>query len=396
MPSEQNDTPAPGSGGKGRPGMKGENGLPSWAVWILVGVVALAVVSALSLSAKPTDPIPFSEFTEQVEEGNIAKVTWNNVDQEITGTRKSGEEFTTTGPTEPPPELLTLMEDKGVNVEFSTPTASFLGQLIPLMLPILLIIGFFVWMQAPCAGTDGRHHVHRPLQGQDLLDRAPRHDLRRRRRLRGRQAGDQRGRRLPEGAGAASPRSAPASPRACCSSALRAPARPSIARAVAGEAGVPFLSVSGSDFMEMFVGVGASRVRDLFESARKLGRAIIFVDEIDSIGRKRGAGLGGGHDEREQTLNQMLSEMDGFEATEGIVMMAATNRPDILDPALLRPGRFDRQVVVPLPELDDRRAILEVHVRHKKLSPTSTSTWSPAARPACPVPTCRTWSTRRR
>ena len=141
-----------------------------------------------------------------------------------------------------------------------------------------------------------------------------------------------------------------------------------IARAVAGEAGVPFLSVTGSDFMEMFVGVGASRVRDLFQTARKLGRAIIFVDEIDSIGRKRGAGLGGGHDEREQTLNQMLSEMDGFEATEGIVMMAATNRPDILDPALLRPGRFDRQVVVPLPELDERRAILEVHCKHKRLA----------------------------
>ena len=142
-----------------------------------------------------------------------------------------------------------------------------------------------------------------------------------------------------------------------------------IARAVAGEAGVPFLSVSGSDFMEMFVGVGASRVRDLFQTARKLGRAIIFVDEIDSIGRKRGAGLGGGHDEREQTLNQMLSEMDGFEATEGIVMMAATNRPDILDPALLRPGRFDRQVVVPLPELEERLAILKVHTKGKRIAP---------------------------
>jgi cell division protease FtsH len=142
-----------------------------------------------------------------------------------------------------------------------------------------------------------------------------------------------------------------------------------IARAVAGEAGVPFLSVTGSDFMEMFVGVGASRVRDLFQSARKMGRAIIFVDEIDSIGRKRGAGLGGGHDEREQTLNQMLSEMDGFEATEGIVMMAATNRPDILDPALLRPGRFDRSVVVPLPESDERLAILNVHCKDKKIAP---------------------------
>src|ERR1019366_5549938 len=125
-----------------------------------------------------------------------------------------------------------------------------------------------------------------------------------------------------------------------------------MARAVAGEAGVPFLSVTGSDFMEMFVGVGASRVRDLFQTARKQAPAIIFIDEIDSIGRKRGAGLGGGHDEREQTLNQMLAEMDGFETTEGIVVMAATNRPDILDPALLRPGRFDRQIVVPLPDLD--------------------------------------------
>ena len=141
-----------------------------------------------------------------------------------------------------------------------------------------------------------------------------------------------------------------------------------IARAVAGEAGVPFVSVTGSDFMEMFVGVGAARVRDLFQTARKQAPAIIFVDEIDSIGRKRGAGLGGGHDEREQTLNQMLAEMDGFEATEGIVMMAATNRPDVLDPALLRPGRFDRQIMVPLPTQDERVAILKVHFRDKKIS----------------------------
>jgi cell division protease FtsH len=142
-----------------------------------------------------------------------------------------------------------------------------------------------------------------------------------------------------------------------------------LARAVAGEAGVPFMSVTGSDFMEMFVGVGASRVRDLFQNARKQAPAIIFVDEIDSIGRKRGAGLGGGHDEREQTLNQMLAEMDGFEATEGIVMMAATNRPDILDPALLRPGRFDRQIVVPLPDLEERLPILKVHCKDKRIGP---------------------------
>jgi len=140
-----------------------------------------------------------------------------------------------------------------------------------------------------------------------------------------------------------------------------------LARAVAGEAGVPFFSVSGSDFMEMFVGVGASRVRDLFATARKQSPAIVFVDEIDSIGRKRGAGLGGGHDEREQTLNQMLSEMDGFEPTEGVVVIAATNRPDVLDPALLRPGRFDRQIVVPLPDLEERLPILLIHSKGKPL-----------------------------
>jgi cell division protease FtsH len=140
-----------------------------------------------------------------------------------------------------------------------------------------------------------------------------------------------------------------------------------LAKAVAGEAGVPFLSVTGSDFMEMFVGVGASRVRDLFQTARKQAPAIIFVDEIDSIGRKRGAGLGGGHDEREQTLNQMLSEMDGFDSAEGVVMIGATNRPDILDPALLRPGRFDRQIVVPLPDLEERLPILQVHCRNKHI-----------------------------
>jgi len=143
-----------------------------------------------------------------------------------------------------------------------------------------------------------------------------------------------------------------------------------LARAVAGEAGVPFFSVSGSDFMEMFVGVGASRVRDLFATARKQAPAIVFIDEIDSIGRKRGAGLGGGHDEREQTLNQMLNEMDGFDPSEGVVVIAATNRPDVLDPALLRPGRFDRQIVVPLPDLDERLPILEVHSKNKPLDPS--------------------------
>jgi cell division protease FtsH len=141
-----------------------------------------------------------------------------------------------------------------------------------------------------------------------------------------------------------------------------------LARAIAGEAGVPFITITGSEFMEMFVGVGAARVRDLFKTARESRPSIIFVDEIDAIGRKRGTGLGGGHDEREQTLNQLLAEMDGFEAAEGIIILAATNRPDILDPALLRAGRFDRQVVIPLPTLAERRAILAVHCRAKRVS----------------------------
>ncbi len=142
-----------------------------------------------------------------------------------------------------------------------------------------------------------------------------------------------------------------------------------LAKAIAGEAGVPFFSISGSEFVEMFVGVGASRVRDLFEQAKKNSPCIIFIDEIDAVGRQRGAGLGGGHDEREQTLNQLLVEMDGFGANEGVIMIAATNRPDILDPALMRPGRFDRQIMVGYPDIRGREEILKVHSRNKPIAP---------------------------
>ena len=359
MPPEQNESPASGTG---------KSGLPSWLVWVLVAVVGLTVISALSLSSNQTKPIPYTSFTKQVSEGSIKTVTWNNVDQTITGTTKSGQEFSTTGPTTPPPELLTEMEDKGVELDFATPTPNLFAQLLPLLLPLLLIVGFFVWMNRRAQGqmsgimSIGRskaktYTTERPgtlfsdVAGYDGVKREVREvvDF-----LKEPERFLEIGARIPKGVLLVGPPGT---------------GKTLIARAVAGEAGVPFLSVSGSDFMEMFVGVGASRVRDLFESARKHGRAIIFIDEIDSVGRKRGAGMGGGHDEREQTLNQMLSEMDGFEGSEGVVIMAATNRPDILDPALLRPGRFDRQVVVPLPELDDRRHILAVHIRHKKLSP---------------------------
>ncbi|CAB4534217.1 unannotated protein [freshwater metagenome] len=366
MPAEQNKTSPSGSGGSGGSTGRTSN-LPSWLVWVLVLVVGLVVISALQLSSKKTEPIPYTQFTQEIQDGNVKSVTWNNVDATITGEMKSGEAFTTTGPTDPPPELLILMDEKDVAVEFDTPTAGFLMQIIPLMLPILLIIGFFVWMQRRAQGQMGgimsigrsrakTYSTERPatlfadVAGYEGVKREIREvvDF-----LQEPERFLEIGARIPKGVLLVGPPGT---------------GKTLIARAVAGEAGVPFLSVSGSDFMEMFVGVGASRVRDLFESARKHGRAIIFIDEIDSVGRKRGAGMGGGHDEREQTLNQMLSEMDGFEGTDGVVMIAATNRPDILDSALLRPGRFDRQVVVPLPELDDRRAILEVHVKHKKLS----------------------------
>ena len=161
-----------------------------------------------------------------------------------------------------------------------------------------------------------------------------------------------------------------------------------LARAVAGEAGVPFYSISGSDFVEMFVGVGASRVRDLFEQAKANAPAIVFVDEIDAVGRHRGAGMGGGHDEREQTLNQLLVEMDGFDVKGGVILIAATNRPDILDPALLRPGRFDRQIAVDRPDLQGRNEILEVHAKGKPLGRGRRPAGrSPAGPPASPVPT---------
>ncbi len=363
MPKEHNDPQDPQKGSKSGK----DSGMPTWLIPILLAVVALVMVSALTLPDRAGEDIEYSTFVAEVEDGNVKSVTWDNTNQKITGTTTNDEEFVTTGPVEPPPELQTLMKDKGVEVTFETPQPNFFTSMIPLLLPFLLIIGFFVWMQRRAQGQMGgimsvgrskakTYDTEQPgtlftdvagyegvkTEVQEVVEflKEPERFL-------------EIGARIPKGVLLVGPPGT---------------GKTLIARAVAGEAGVPFLSVSGSDFMEMFVGVGASRVRDLFESARKHGRAIIFVDEIDSIGRKRGAGLGGGHDEREQTLNQMLNEMDGFENTEGIVMMAATNRPDILDPALLRPGRFDRQVVVPLPELEDRKAILAVHIQHKKLS----------------------------
>jgi len=357
------------SGGK-RPGRSGRSdaGWPRWSLWVLLGLVTASIVASSLLSTSEDNSITYNKFLDRVEAGQVKSVEINNDNAHIRGERTDGAEFTTVGPLQGgiPEADLTLMREQGVSVEFKTPQSSFLATVLPLLLPVALLIGFFWWMQRRAQGqmsgimSIGRskaktYSTERP--GTTFADVAGYEGVKQEITevvdfLKHPDRFSEIGARIPKGVLLVGPPGT---------------GKTLIARAVAGEAGVPFLSVTGSDFMEMFVGVGASRVRDLFQSARKLGRAIIFVDEIDSIGRKRGAGLGGGHDEREQTLNQMLSEMDGFEATEGIVMMAATNRPDILDSALLRPGRFDRQVTVPLPELSDRRAILEVHVKHKRL-----------------------------
>ena len=355
--SPESPTPPPGeSRGNGRFGS--DQGWPRWTILVLVAVVVGAIMLQFLASSTKGNELSYGDFISKLQSNDIkgadvsqADATFDNTNGHISGTLSDGSSFTTTGPLQPPDADQQLMTEKGV--DFSTPTDSLLGTLLPLLLPVALLIGFFVWMQRRAQGQMGSimsigrskaktYSTEKPATTfadvagyagvkQDVTEVV---DF-----LKHPEKFGEIGARIPKGVLLVGPPGT---------------GKTLIARAVAGEAGVPFLSVTGSDFMEMFVGVGASRVRDLFQSARKMGRAIIFVDEIDSIGRKRGAGLGGGHDEREQTLNQMLAEMDGFEVTTGIVMIAATNRPDILDPALLRPGRFDRQVVVPLPELDDR------------------------------------------
>ena len=342
-------------------------------VWILLGsVVAVFMVSAL-LPGDESNEIPYNDFRDRVVEGEIAEAVYDNTNGDIDFTDIDGLEFRTTGPTPLPDADVALInesvfdEDGNGAFKFETPTTGFFTSILPLLLPVALLILFFWWMQRRAQGQMGSimsigrsraktYSTERP--GTTFDDVAGYEGVKAEITeivdfLKKPERFAEIGARVPKGVLLVGPPGT---------------GKTLIAKAVAGEADVPFLSVTGSDFMEMFVGVGASRVRDLFESARKMGKAIIFIDEVDSIGRKRGAGLGGGHDEREQTLNQMLSEMDGFEDSSGIVMLAATNRPDILDPALLRPGRFDRQVVIPLPELSDRQAILEVHAKGKRMA----------------------------
>ncbi len=339
-------------------------------IWAFALAVFSAFVFPSLFGSGDGDKITYVDFLTRVGDGQISEVEFDNTTGKITATIDDGSEtkVKTTGPLDLSDSDEAFLRSN-TDFEYNTPATYIVtGLLLPVLLPIGFIVLILVWFQRRAQGQMGSimsigrskaktYSTERP--GTTFDDVAGYAGVKQEIKevvdfLKDADRFAAIGARIPKGILLVGPPGT---------------GKTLIARAIAGEAGVPFLSVTGSDFMEMFVGVGASRVRDLFESARKMGRAIIFVDEIDSIGRKRGAGLGGGHDEREQTLNQMLSEMDGFEATEGIVMLAATNRPDILDPALLRPGRFDRQVMVPLPELEDRRAILDVHVKSKRMAP---------------------------
>jgi cell division protease FtsH len=362
------EIPPPPPGQERRPAGRfgGEQGWPRWVIWVFLAALAAVLLSLTMAKSSSGTEVKYGTFLQDLKAGEVKTATYDNTTGHISATLTNGDKVTSTGPTPLPDADAHLMASKGV--KFETPSSSFWETWIPLLLPVLIIIGAFIWLQRRAQGQMGgimsigrsrakTYSTERP--GTTFADVAGYDGVKQEITevvdfLKYPDKFAEIGARIPKGILLVGPPGT---------------GKTLLARAVAGEAGVPFMSVSGSDFMEMFVGVGASRVRDLFASARKMGRAIIFVDEIDSIGRKRGAGLGGGHDEREQTLNQMLSEMDGFEATTGIVMMAATNRPDILDPALLRPGRFDRQVVVPLPEYPERLAILGVHCKGKRIGP---------------------------
>ncbi len=340
--------------------------LRSITFWLLLILIAVSLVNLFEVNKQVPVALTYSDFMDHLARGEIAEI--RIVEQEATGKLADGREFSVVLPQDP--ALYEQMRQAGVLVDFAVPPPPpLLATLLTTLGPIILIIiAFFFIMQQTQGGGNKVMQFGK--------SRARLHNLEERKRVTFKDvAGADEvkeemqeivdylkhpkkyvdiGARVPKGV-----------------LLMGAPGtgKTWIARAVAGEAGVPFFSISGSDFVEMFVGVGASRVRDLFDQAKKSAPCIIFIDEIDAVGRQRGAGYGGGHDEREQTLNQLLVEMDGFGVNEGIIVMAATNRPDILDPALLRPGRFDRQITIDKPDIKERTEVLEVHSHGKPLAP---------------------------
>ena len=337
-------------------------------LWLIIGVVLVTAFNAFNMRNEPAEET-YSKFLAQVEAGQVQSAVFEG--GEITVTPKSGANFTVVMPSVGDPALIDTLLRAGVEVQGRMPEEQgFWAQLLFACLPILIIIAvFMLFMRQMQGGLGGRGNPmtfgksKARLLSEDQIkttfadvagvDEAKEDVQELVEFLRDPSKFQRLGGRIPRGTlMVGSPGTG----------------KTLLAKAIAGEAKVPFFSISGSDFVEMFVGVGASRVRDMFEQAKKQAPCIIFIDEIDAVGRHRGAGLGGGHDEREQTLNQLLVEMDGFEANDGIIVIAATNRPDVLDPALLRPGRFDRQVVVPLPDIRGREQIMKVHMRNVPVS----------------------------
>ena len=338
------------------------------AIWIIIALLLVALFNLVQNNPRSSraNEMNYSQFLNEVENRNVRSVTLAG--NQISGSLNNGQTFQTIAPNDP--QLVERLYSKGAGITVkpaSEDVPSLLGVLVN-WFPMLLLIAVWVFFMRQMQSGGGRALGFGKSKAKLLTEKQGRvtfddvagvdeakEDLQEIVEfLRDPQKFQRLGGRIPRGALLVGPPGT---------------GKTLLARAIAGEANVPFFTISGSDFVEMFVGVGASRVRDMFEQAKKNAPCIIFIDEIDAVGRHRGAGLGGGNDEREQTLNQLLVEMDGFEANEGIILIAATNRPDVLDPALLRPGRFDRQVVVPAPDIVGREKVLKVHVRKVPLAP---------------------------
>jgi len=338
------------------------------ALWIIIGLLLVALFNLFQSSStrSPQTSVPYSEFLQEVERGQVGDVTIKG--NQVSGHFTDGRSFSTYTPSDP--NLVERLSQKGVRIS-ALPDDSNVPSLFSVILswfPMLLLIGVWIFFMRQMQSGGGkamgfgksRARLLTEKVGRVTFDDVAGIDEAKQELeevvefLKDPQKFQRLGGKIPKGVLLVGPPGT---------------GKTLTARAVAGEANVPFFTISGSDFVEMFVGVGASRVRDMFEQGKKNAPCIIFIDEIDAVGRHRGAGLGGGNDEREQTLNQLLVEMDGFEANEGVILIAATNRPDVLDPALLRPGRFDRQVVVPNPDVAGREKILKVHMRKVPLAP---------------------------
>ena len=333
-------------------------------LYLLIILIAISVIDHFSAKGPVNHEINYTEFISQVDQGEVSKVVI--VENNIKGTLSDGTEFTTVAPGFPNQDdsLINRLQEKNVDIKAENPPEPpWWTTLLSSLLPIVVLVALWFFVMQQTQGGGGRVMSFGKSRAKMNADKVKVHfedvagaDEAKQELeevvefLKHPKKFNDLGARIPKGVLLFGPPGT---------------GKTLLAKAVAGEAGVPFFSISGSDFVEMFVGVGASRVRDLFEQAKKNAPCIVFIDELDAVGRQRGAGLGGGHDEREQTLNQLLVEMDGFAANEGIIIIAATNRPDILDPALLRPGRFDRQIVVDKPDLKGRQAILKVHIKGK-------------------------------